>query len=98
MESDDSRVIRTAAGVPGNALVGNLLGDFGLELAHLAAYIDPPLGMLVIYLSHCLDAFHKLGKLLELGPLVVGGGHWHIHINGFFNGRHESLPALLSLS
>jgi hypothetical protein len=65
-----------------------MIGDFWLLLRVLAPTVGLPLQGVVIELLDLFEAFHELGKLLELLPLIIGGLHRHAHINGCFNGRH----------
>src|SRR6185503_13648821 len=72
----------------GTAVVRRMVGDFWLPLRVLAPTVGFPLQGIVIEPLDLFYAFHELGELLELLPLIIGSLYRHAHINGCFNGRH----------
>jgi hypothetical protein len=50
---------------------------------------------LIVKLRHMLYAFHEMGKLLKVGPLVVNSLQRAIDKNGFFYAFHLSLFAIV---
>src|SRR5690606_27335495 len=64
-------LIDTRSTSPGDALVGALLGDLGLELALHAGDVHVPTEMAVVELIDPLHALHEAWELFELCPLVV---------------------------
>src|SRR6185369_18100711 len=93
-EGHDTGVAGAGGAAPGDALVGNLLRDLGVPLLVGAADVGLPMQALVVKLADRLDAFHETGKLLELGPLVVGFAYRHIDLYRFFNRGHGCPPSL----
>jgi hypothetical protein len=71
VERDHAGVVLAVRVAPGDALVGQLLGDLGVPLVAGAAELGDPMEVLVVDLADLLDALHELRELLELGPLVV---------------------------
>ena len=74
MEGHHAGVLGLTAGArPGDALLGVLLGDLGVELAGDAVDLGDPVVVRVVDLRDLLDAAHEVRERLELGPLVVRG-------------------------
>src|SRR5438105_11908205 len=92
MEGHHAGVPGAAAARPRDALVGPLLGDLGDPLLFLAADDGFPLQMLVVELADLLDAFHELGEVLELRPLVVHRAQRRIHFDRLLDGGHWQTP------
>src|SRR4029453_16551990 len=81
----------TAPTAPRDPLVRPLLGNLRLPLLLVASYVRPPAQPLIVELCHLLYALHEPRKLLELRPLIVGGSHWHLDIDGFLDSGHLTL-------
>jgi hypothetical protein len=86
VEVHGARVPRPLGARPGDPGVGDLLGDPGVELLGASRRADDPVQPLVVELLDPVDRLHERRELLELRPLVVGGGH-----------RHPDLDRLLDL-
>ena len=83
VEGDHAGVLGLAAGAgPGDALLGVLLGDLGVELALDAPDLGHPVGVRVVELRDALDPAHELGEGLELRPLVVGDPDRDVDVDG----------------
>src|SRR4051812_46956843 len=85
MERDDAGVLGPGGRGPGDALVRMLLGDLGVPLAADSGDLGDPVQALVVLLADLLHAFHEGRELLELRPLVVGGGDRYVDFDGFFD-------------
>src|SRR3546814_2405223 len=83
---DDTSVLGLAADArPGNALIGVLLGDLGVELALDPDNAGDPVVALLAHLGDRLHPAHELREGLELGPLVVGRAHRHVDVDGLLD-------------
>src|SRR3546814_19927800 len=88
---DDTSVLGLAADArPGNALIGVLLGDLGVELALDPGNVGDPVVALLAHLADRLHPAHELREGLELGPLVVGRAHRHVDVDGLIDLAHRS--------
>ena len=83
--------------VPGDALVGGLLDDLGVELSRDAGEGDLPVRVGVVDLAHRVDAGHELGEGLELGPLVVDGGDGEVDVDLCSNSAHGVVLSLVAV-
>ena len=98
VEGHDARVLLTGRRVPGDALVGGLLDDLGVELAGDTGDRHLPVGVSVIDLAHRVDAGHELGEGLELRPLVVDGGDGEVDVDLCSNSAHGVILSLVSVA
>src|SRR5207245_10240127 len=62
---------------PGDALIGQLLGDLRVPLARRAGHRGRPAEVGVVDLLDRVDPAHEARELLELRPLVVRLAHGH---------------------
>lgn len=81
MKGDDAGVAVASRAMPGDAVIGVLLGNLGVPLLMLPGDGRDPVQALVIELTHFLDALHEHGELFELRPLIVSGSDRDVHIN-----------------
>src|SRR5690606_31674221 len=81
---------------PGDALVGMLLRDLGVEFAFHSADVDDPVVAGVIELGDGDDFFQEVGEALELRPLVVRRCDGDVDIHGLDYLRHAELLAVRS--
>src|SRR5688572_14255266 len=88
VERHDAAVLRACATAPRDPSVRYLLGDLGFPALLPAADLRAPHEASVIELADFQHAFHEARELLELGPLVVGGAHGNVHVDGFFDVGH----------
>src|SRR3954451_25455509 len=94
VERDHARVLRLAAGAaPGDALLGVLLGDLGVELPLHAVDVRDPVRVGAVELGDALDAAHEVGEGLELRPLVVGDADRDVDVDGFLHAGHFLAPS-----
>ena len=97
VEGDDPALVHvTADAVPGDALVGVLLGDPGVELPGHPADLRDPVVRDVVDLGDGLDAPHEVRERLELRPLVVRDGDRHVHVDGLNDLTHVGAPQFSS--
>src|SRR5262249_27515847 len=77
--------------LPGDALVGDLLGDGGVELAAHAADLDLPVERLFAELLDAFHARHEARKFLELGELIVDGGYRQLDVDVLLYFAHQAI-------
>src|SRR5439155_6004405 len=82
----------TAGGGPRHPLVGQLLGDPGVELSAYPADLYDPVRRGVVELADLLDAGHEAGEVLELRPLVVRGPNRYGNVDRFGRAGHGISP------
>src|SRR4051794_10417617 len=78
LEANDTVVALAAGCLPRDPLVGDLLGDRGVPVAHLARDLALPVQAAVVELLDLLDAAHEGRELLELRPLVIRRADRHV--------------------
>src|SRR5882762_420802 len=93
-EIHHARIFRAGGAPPGDALVGNLLENFGVPLLSFAANFSDPMQALIVELLDFRDAFHEPGKLLELRPLIVNLLNRRIDFNALFNTLHSKISLI----
>src|SRR5436853_4869075 len=91
MEGDDAGILRAGHAVPCDAIVRDLLVDFGFPALVDAADFGPPQEARVAQLAHLDDAVHELRELFELRPLVVGRADRDVDVDGLLDGGHGLL-------
>ena len=92
MEGHDSGVRRAVRRLPGDALVGMLLGDHRVPLLDVPGDLGLPVEMRVVDLRDLLHALHELREVLELRPLVVRGLDGDVQVDALFDGTHWVAP------
>src|SRR4051812_593098 len=82
VERDDALVPRAALGLPGDALVRDLVDDLEVPLALDEPDLGAHLQVRVVLLRDRLDPLHPARRFLELRPLVVRDleGHGHVDV------------------
>src|SRR5918995_2118177 len=90
VECDGAGVGGAARRVPGDPLVGMLLGDLRVPLTPDATDVGHPAQMRLVDLGDRLDAVHEAWEILELGPLVVGGANRNLDVDRFLDGAHRA--------
>ncbi|CAM5463978.1 Potassium-transporting ATPase ATP-binding subunit [Streptomyces narbonensis] len=73
---------------PGDALVGQLVDDLGVELATDAGDLGLPVTVPVVDLCDVLDALHEARERLELRPLVVRVPQRNVDVDGLLHHAH----------
>src|SRR5690606_18472428 len=91
VEGDHARVARARGAGPGDALVGDLLGDARSPLERLAAHLGAPAQVALVELRDRLDALHERREHLELGPLIVGGARRNVDVDRLHDRGHALL-------
>src|SRR5690606_22087962 len=92
LEADDAGVLGAISGVPDDALIRDLLADFGFPLFLVAADFGLEVEATVIELAYFVHAFHEAGEFFELRPLVVGSAYRDIDDNRLFDLSHWASP------
>ncbi len=89
VEGDHTCMVGPCIRFPGDAFVGVLFCDGGVEFSYLSGDFEDPMCVHVVGLSNFPYSGHEVGERFELGPLVVGGTDGDVDINGFGHGTHK---------
>jgi hypothetical protein len=91
MERHHRSIMATASTRPSNARIWCLLDDLDDPLYFLACDLGFPMQPLSIDLRDLRHAFHELGKVLKLRPLMIRGLHRHIDLSRYDGSQHKFL-------